>query len=63
MKKAAVCAAAVLCCTDDAAMELLQNVSQPSYTRWSAVYDLEDLSLTVCFDRDKEKTWSFSGRE
>ena len=47
---------------DDTAMELLLNVAQNSYSRWSALYDINDFSLDVCFAREKTNVYSFSGR-
>lgn len=38
------------------AMELLNSVHQ--MTRWSAVYNLEKLSVDVCFNENYDKKWT-----
>lgn len=40
----------------DEAMELLDSVHQ--MTRWSAVYNLEKLSVDVCFNENYDKKWT-----
>lgn len=40
----------------DEAMELLNSVHQ--MTRWSAVYNLEKLSIDVCFNENYDKKWT-----
>lgn len=41
------------------AMELLKYVSQPGKTDWSAVYDLDNFSVNVCFAENYEKSYTF----
>ncbi|MBR4759454.1 MAG: linear amide C-N hydrolase [Lachnospiraceae bacterium] len=42
------------------AMDLLSMLKQLGYSRWSAIYNLDTLSLDVCFDSDFETTYSFT---
>ncbi len=42
------------------AMSLLSMLKQLGYSRWSAVYNLDKISLDVCFDSDFETTYSFA---
>jgi hypothetical protein len=42
------------------AMEALESVSR--MTRWSAVYDLDNFDVEICFQEDFENCYSYSGR-
>ncbi len=46
--------------TTEEAMNLLSMLKQLGYSRWSAVYNLDQGSLDVCFDSDFETTYSFA---
>lgn len=46
--------------TTEEAMDLLKSVY--NMTRWSAVYNLENFTVDVCFNVDMKTTYSFDGR-
>ncbi len=46
--------------SDKEAMEVLESVSR--MTRWSAVYDLENFDVEICFQENFKNSYSFSGR-
>ena len=46
--------------TTEDAMATLELVSRQ--TRWSAIYNLEDFSVNVCFNEDYENTYTYSGK-
>ena len=46
--------------TTEDTMATLELVSRQ--TRWSAVYNLEDFSVNVCFNEDYENTYTYSGK-
>lgn len=48
--------------TAEEAMELLKFVTPHGYSRWSAVYDLENFSVDVCFNEDFSNVYSYPGR-
>ncbi len=41
------------------AMNLLSMLNQLGYSRWSAIYNLDKLSLDVCFDSNYDTSYSF----
>ena len=42
------------------AMQLLDDVSQPNWTRWSAVYDLDAFEAVVCVNEKYDRVYVFS---
>lgn len=46
--------------TREEAMQLLDDVSQPDWTRWSAVYDLDNFTVDVCVNEEYDKVYTYS---
>ena len=46
--------------TGGEAMQLLDDVSQPDWTRWSAVYDLDAFEVFICVNEEYDKAYCFS---
>lgn len=46
--------------TGEEAMQLLDDVSQPDWTRWSAVYDLDGFAVDVCVNEEYDRVYCFS---
>lgn len=42
------------------AMGLLRAVAQPNWTRWSAVYDLDHVTMDLCVNEEYDKIYHFS---
>jgi hypothetical protein len=44
----------------EAAIEALKGVAFSEHTRWSVIYDKENLSVTICFDCNWDNPLTFT---
>lgn len=48
--------------SNEECMNLLKDVSQTGSCQWSAVYNLNEFSVDICFNEDYDNVYSYSGK-